>query len=183
MKTIFLIYATFLFPILIYGQSSPSDSLVKNNNGWNLDSLTSNTHEFYEELEIFHDKNGTITFEELRKNEQLFGINSTLENYQSDQVYWAKLVLRGSSIKTNNYLFHFTTNEWKYSYFTRYGWEPSWERIDAWLVHEDGKVIHQKTGIALSKEDKSIPSPMSLTRFEIQQNENITLYDSIDKKL
>jgi hypothetical protein len=87
------------------------NSVEQSNNSWPLDSFNNNTHTFYEELEIFHDKNENTSFEKVRKNDELFGSNTASENFQPDDLYWAKLTLRGHREKTANYLFGFLTFE------------------------------------------------------------------------
>ncbi len=137
-----------------------------NSAAWPLDSFAEASHTFEETLQIFHDKKGTTPFEAIIGKNQLFSANNTIENFQADQVYWAKLNLRGHSQKAANYLFGFSTIRWG----------AGWQYNDAWLVRADGSVIQQQSGFGLSKQEKSIPSAANLARFEIKQNELVTLY-------
>ena len=176
MKThFFLISAILLFIIPLCGQSSPMNSLEQSNNGWSLDSFNNNTHTFYEELEIFHDKNGNTTFEEVQNFDSLFTTNTTSENFQPDDVYWSKITLRGHSEKTANYLFGSLTFENdNYAFQIDHG--KGWQYNDAWLVHEDGSIESQQSGFGIPKQEKSVPSVANFARFEIKQNEKVILY-------
>ncbi len=133
---------------------------------WPLDSFSKAAHTFEETLQIFHDKKGNTPFEVIKGKGELFSADNTIENFQADQVYWAKLNLRGHSQKAANYLFGFSTIRWG----------AGWQYNDAWLVRADGSVIQQQSGFGLSKQEKSIPSAANLARFEIKQNELVTLY-------
>ncbi len=80
--------------------------------GFHLEELE-NIHPLYNSLSVFHDKKGNYTIEEIRNQDQLFGINRTLTtayNYIPEEVYWGKLILHGNSEKTANYLIHFSSN-------------------------------------------------------------------------
>ncbi len=133
---------------------------------WLLDSFAEAAHTFEETLKIFHDKKGNTPFDVIKEKEQLFSADNTLENFQADQVYWAKLSLRGHSQKTATYLFG----------FSEITWGQGWQYNYAWLVRADGSITQQRSGFGLSKQEKSIPSAANLARFEIKQNELVTLY-------
>lgn len=166
MKRLLLIFAVILSLIPLNGQSSSADTFDQQSSAWPLDSFINDSHTFYEELKIFHDRNGNISFEEVQKNDSLFSNNTTSENFQADDVYWAKLILQGNCRITANYLFGFA------SILKGQGWQYN----DTWLVREDSSITQQQSGFGLSKQEKSIHSATNLARFEIKQNEKVTLY-------
>jgi len=144
--------------------------------GLHLEHLPSEKR-IYSHLNIYHDKKGNSTFEEIRNNDQLFGSNNTLEeeyNYDPREVYWAKLVLYGNSEMTDDYLLLFSPDRW----FT------SWEKIDSWMVHANDSTSYFQTGdqfanpsrFSRREAEKPIPSPFNMLRYTIQQNEKVVLY-------
>ena len=165
MKKTFLVLSLLILVIPLFAQEAAPKGF-QNNNEIHLNDFHGPYLELYSELKIFHDKNGNAVFEEVQKNDQIFILNNTKEIFHHDDVYWAKLLLYGHTEKTDDYLFRFSADELG----------QSWGNIDAWLVHADSTVVHQKSGNNLKKEIKSIPSTLNLARFEIGKNEKATLY-------
>lgn len=149
---------------------------IVNTYGWNLEDITgylghpsySNSLFIYDALKIWVDTLGRTTFQDVRANDTLFSRNTTRKNFQPQQVYWAKLVLHGPAVTTENYLLDFMTKE--------NGQQPIWQNIDCWTLDEKGSILHQKTGRALAKEEKSIPSAVDALRIEGKKGEKTIVY-------
>lgn len=116
---------------------------------------------------IYEDSSRTTSFDSIRKSPAIFEINNSQDNLDLNTVYWAKLKLRGHPKKTDDYLFQVSTD---------YYGKRSWDNIKAYLVHADGRVETQQSGVRLKKEEKSIPFPANLFRFTIPKNETAVLY-------
>ncbi len=135
--------------------------------GWYLLEFREENVYWYNHLNIFRDDAGTSSFERVRANEDLFTRNNTRQQFFNEDIYWAKIILRGHPTKEQSYLFHFAQND----YF-----QYSWQNIDAWLVHENGDVVQESAGLALAKREKVIPSHHNLIRFVIRKDEKAALY-------
>ena len=141
---------------------------IKRKYGWNLDFL-SGTQSFYNAINIYHDKTGNASFEEIRNNDPLFENNKTHDkeyDYDPKEVYWTKIILYGDSEKTDDYLFLFSPNR----YFR------SWEKIDSWMVHANDSITYYQTGDRFVEGEKPIPSKFNMLRYNIQQNEKVVIY-------
>ena len=141
---------------------------ISRNYGYHLDK-GSNEIALYNTLNVYHDKKGNTTFEEISNNDQLFGDNNTFDdddNYDPTEVYWGKLVLHGNSEKTDEYILHFSPNR----YLT------SWKNIDTWMVHANDSITYYQTGDQFLEAEKPIPSQFNMLRYTIQQNEKVVLY-------
>ena len=136
--------------------------------GWHLDDH-SDEQSIYSTLNIYHDKEGNTTFEEIRNNDQLFENNKTSDkeyNYDPKEVYWGKLILYGDSEKTDDYLFHFSSDR----YF------QSWGNIETWMIHANDSISYFQTGDQFRVTEKPIPSQFNMLHYTIQQNEKVVLY-------
>ena len=122
---------------------------------------------------IYKDSTRVMNFDSIRKRSEDFEINKTYQlnneknSLDSDAIYWSKMKLRGHPEKSDDYLFQISTD---------YYGKNSWNKMEAYLVHEDGTVEEQQSGFALRQEEKSIPFPANLFRFNVAQNENAVLY-------
>lgn len=140
--------------------------LIQSNYGYHVDESPNEYQRLFHSLRIFQDKKGNTPFEVVRAHDSLFTTNNTVENHESETVYWAKVILHGSVEKNKHFIFNLSVDDFN----------QSWENIDIWFVPAKGKVIRQKTGSSLSKEEKAIPTWLNLARFEIKQQEKVTLY-------
>jgi len=116
---------------------------------------------------------GKTTFEEVAANDALFGDNNTKGNFQPNKVYWMKLNLQAGKNYRDTCLFYV---EGGTSFL-------SWEKIDAYLIREDGRVEQQKTGYGLARENKSIPIPRQVLGFGLDSTENARLYIRVEGEI
>ena len=163
---------------LLFAQASQSDSLdqfvaaasqkeIQSSYETYLTDLLHDEKYWYSELQIFKDTSGTLSFEDILSYDDKFEWNNTKTNYPSDKVYWAKLMLRGNPEKGDYYLFNIANDA---------AGRRSWLWIEAYLVHENGEVDREKTGFALAKEEKAIPTAQNMIRFSVEQGEKVVLY-------
>lgn len=122
--------------------------------------------DLYHSLAIYIDEKDEMSFEEISKNQHLFHINNTYGDFDFDQTYWVKVNVQARKNKQDSILF-FLQN-----FYTHYGWEY----VDAYLIHEDGKVEKQQTGFSLPKDEKSIDYPFYPLSFGLVPNEQATLF-------
>ena len=122
--------------------------------------------DLYNFLKIYKANNHNTSFENFLKSKPLFENNNTLTEFDSEAVYWIQLKLRGGQQQIDTCSF-FIENMEEYS---------SWNNIEAYLVHEDGQVDQEKTGNLIPLEEKSPAVANNIVRFEIQPNENVTMY-------
>ena len=119
----------------------------------------------YNSLDIYQDEKGEMSFEEISKNQHLFQENNTRENFDPDQTYWVKVDIQARRDKQDSIMFFF-------QHFENF---QGWEYVDAYLVHEDGKMEHQQTGFSLPKHKKSIDYPFYPVAFGLVPNERASL--------
>jgi signal transduction histidine kinase/DNA-binding response OmpR family regulator len=119
-------------------------------------------------IEVFKDEKGNTSFEEVAANDALFGENNTRENFEADKVYWMKLNLLAGKHYRDTCLFFMN------------GFIKSWEKIDAYLIHEDGRVEQQQTGFDLAVINKSIPVDQQVIGFGLDSTENARLYIRVE---
>ena len=116
---------------------------------------------------VYKDSSQQMNFDSIKKQEEVFELNRSNFNLDFDAAYWCKLKLRGQPEKTKEYVFQISSDS--------YG-KRSWNTIEAYLVHEDGRVEKQQSGFALHPEEKAVPYPVNLLRYTIAQNEKAVLY-------
>ena len=161
-------YSLTLFPCLIgWLLFVHSSSLAATGQSRQMVSKLSLSSTLYQELWIFKDTSGTKAFQQVIAEEQLFQPNTTRIDFEPNHVYWVKLLLEGESQDTLQPYFHITDNAWG---------EHSWNYIDAWLVRDSGVIEKQKTGIAIPKRERSVPSTKNLVGFRLAPKEQATLY-------
>ena len=140
--------------------------------GWSLGDINKSNNKVYlfRYLEIFKDESKQLNFDSIQLKSVDFKLNNTNVNVDTNAVYWYKVKLRGHPEQSDDYLFQISAD---------YYGKNSWNKIDAYLVHEDGSIEQQQSGFALQKKDKAIPFPANLHRFSIAKNELVTLYLSV----
>lgn len=117
-------------------------------------------------IEVFKDESGKASFEEVLANDRWFVPNNTQETVDPEAVYWMKVNLRADMEFRDTCTFYF-----------HQGWPTrSWDRIDAYLVHENGRIEQQQTGMALSRKEKSLPINRSVAAFGLEPGEEARLY-------
>ena len=116
---------------------------------------------------LYKDSSQQMSFDSIRKREELFKFFSFNDTIDLNAAYWCKLKLRGHPEKTKEYVFQISSD---------HDGKRSWNNIAAYLVHEDGSVEKQQSGFALHPEEKAIPYPANLLRYTIAQNEKAVLY-------
>ena len=117
--------------------------------------------------EVYKDNSRQMSFDSIRLRPTIFELNTIDDNVDTNAVYWSRLKLRGHEEKTDEYLFQISSDYWG---------KNSWNKIAAYLVHEDGRVEKQLSGFAINKEEKAIPFPANLLRYTIGQNEKAVLF-------
>ncbi len=121
--------------------------------------------DIYNALTIFKEKE-ELTLEYILTRQPSFQLNNTLVDFDSNATYWVKLKLKGQEMQADTVSF-FVENM---AGFT------SWHTIQAYLVHENGQIDQQRTGIGLSREEKPLFLPNNVVQFVISPNEKATLY-------
>ncbi len=122
--------------------------------------------DLYRSLAIYLDENGDRSFEDISKNQQLFQENNTRGNFDPNQTYWVKVDVQARRNQQDSILFFFQ------NFLSLHGWES----IDAYLVHEDGRMEYQQTGFSIPKDQKSIDYPFHPVAFGLVPNERATLF-------
>ena len=136
MKKLIGFITTIFFITSLFGQQSPINNLaLLQQNGYHLDSLQGDQVGIQEELTIFQDTTGKLSFEAVRQKEHLFKANKTLDIPIAEEVYWAKLTLNGYEEYDSTAVFHLSPEGVR-----------DWKKVAAWLVHEDGSIDQQVTG-------------------------------------
>lgn len=137
--------------------------------------------DLYPALQIFKDQSNTLNFENVLTHPSWFGINNTqaqaswyksnntLANFDPKAIYWIKLKIHGNE-QIDTCAFFVENIEG----FT------SWNHIQAYLVHEDGKIEQQQTGIAMPLAEKQFSVYNNLVSFSITAKEKATLYIKLD---
>lgn len=146
--------------------------------GIQLQDLPKNsTRDLYPALQILKDQSDTLNFETILTHPNWFSINNTtthadwyklnntIANFDPKATYWVKLLLHGSE-QTDTGTFFIENLEG----FT------SWHNIQAYLVHENGAIEQQQTGINLPRAKKPFPIYNNLVSFSVTANEKATLY-------
>ena len=144
---------------------------ITSNYGFLLSDLSNNYQFLYTALKVLPEKEKRLTLDEVIAKDHLFTINTTAENFQAEQTYWAKLKLRGTP----------NTSQKGLLFIEGYRNNYSWQYIDAWLLHQDGRIVHQKAGLALSPAEKSNPSHLNYVNFQATPNEAITVYIRVEQ--
>ena len=121
-------------------------------------------------LAIFKDEAGDTSFDEVLKNDQWFGENNSRKDFDPQAVYWMKVNLRPGVAFRDTCQFNIQNDQ---AFRT-------WEQIDAYLVHEDGRIEQQQTGSGLAVQEKSIPSLGSVVAFGLDKEENASLYIRVE---
>ena len=117
-------------------------------------------------LTIFEDNTGNADFDQILTKQKEFTINNTFIDFDPSATYWIKLTLRGGPSTLDTCSF-FVENMKGFS---------SWKDIQAYLVHEDGQIEQQQTGIDYSIEEKPLPLLNNIVRFGIAPQEKASLY-------
>lgn len=155
-----------------YTQAYPNEYLkaytsMQSKIGINLQEIPQKgTLDLYPALCIFKDEEGNKTFTEVSKNNAWFDINRTIEQYDTSAVYWVKLRLNGNEQSPDSCIFFVEQSEGFHS----------WNQIQAYLVHEDGTVDQQLSGISVPKSEKHFRRYNNLITVHLATNEEATLY-------
>lgn len=132
-----------------------------------LDAVDNNApFPLIDKLEILHNIPPVTRWEQVYHMQVGDSIKQGQQHIQPSQSYWFKIALKGSSVKTDSYMFQVFSGDLN---------KNSWNYIKAWLVHPDARVDSQKTGIAVPKHKKPFPYPLNLLSFEIEKNEEVSL--------
>jgi hypothetical protein len=119
-------------------------------------------------IEVFKDEKGNTSFEEVAANDALFWENNTKESFEADKVYWMKLNLQAGEHYRDTCLFYVGSIE-------------SWEKIEAYLIHEDGRVEQQQAGTGLAMINNFIPDDFNeIIGFGLDSTENARLYIRVE---
>lgn len=116
-------------------------------------------------VEIFKDETGNTSFEEILANDQWFVPNSR-ESFEPEAIYWMKVNLKADLNFRDTCLFGIGYD----------GARKTWNKIDAYFVHENGRIEKQQTGNALSLHEKSIRINNSAVSFGLEPGEEARLY-------
>jgi signal transduction histidine kinase/ActR/RegA family two-component response regulator len=141
----------------------------------------------YDELLLLEDKVGHYTFEQVSSPtfKDRYSLNNTIEigeerykastkgvSYYSprilfnqDAVYWVKVKVVGSHLKTDNYFF-----------LVEQHWGSSWDKVDMYVVSKNSSVAHFKFGLVLSPNEKDFNYNHNLFEIDLPKNEVKTLY-------
>lgn len=144
---------------------------IDSNFGFLLADLSNNYQYLYTHLKVFPEQDKPLTIEEVRSNDFLFEENTSKENFDPDQTYWAKLILKGDPDRTKKGLLFI---EGELSGF-------SWEYIDIWFIHANNQIIHQKAGLAVTPQEKSNPTHLNFGTFQVAPNEQVIVYVRVEK--
>jgi len=163
-KTHFLLLLLFFgaFPLM----SQEVDTTLKVVSKLHSQEITEKFVLLYESIEIFKDEKGDATFEEVAANATLLQENKTKEGYETDNVYWVKLNLKaGKDYQDTCYFYVEELNGFR-----------SWEKITAFMKHEDGRVEKQQTGYGFLVKEKSVSSLNHAVCFALDSAENAQLF-------
>ena len=165
----------FLNSFISLSQSLPQtdDKYIYFSNGDKVDRLpdTPLLHVIHYSLDIYLDKKGEMSFEEILENKHLFQANNTYDNLDTDATYWATTEVQARKSHQDSIIF----------LFKDYHSLKSWDRIDAYLIHEDGTIEHQQAGAAVSKDKKISNFPFDPIAFGLAPNEKATLFFRVEK--
>lgn len=118
-------------------------------------------------MQVMLDESGDMRLEDVRSNSALFQPNDLMQTFDSSTVYWSRMVVRGHPDRSDSYLFQISRDN---------AGIRSWNYIEAYLLHEDGRIDTQRTGIAIPTAERSIPYPLPVVQFEVSQREKALLF-------
>ncbi|MEM7371597.1 MAG: response regulator [Bacteroidota bacterium] len=118
-------------------------------------------------MQVMLDESRSMQLEDVRARSDLFQGNDLNQTFDSTTVYWSSMVVRGHPDKTDSYLFQISRDN---------AGVRSWNKIDAYLIHEDGRIDSQRTGLSIPLAERSVHYPLPIVRFEVKEGEKARLY-------
>ena len=117
-------------------------------------------------LEVFHDHEGHASLEQVLAHKAWSSPNEYTGKLAVEGVYWMKTTLLADSGFQDTLLFHLQFDN---------RLPKSWAKIDAYLVHQDGRIEQQVSGVSRDRDEKDIPVNFSFVGFGLDAGEQAQL--------
>ncbi len=124
-------------------------------------------------LEIFHDKTGELTFENIKNTPTVFSpLNSWATDFLPEEIYWGKIEVNNNVSDNNDYF------EWVLHFSLIF------TDIKVFVVDSDGFVKNYQTGFFVPTHQKSFAptSKQNIAKIQIPIGETVTLYFRTENK-
>jgi signal transduction histidine kinase/DNA-binding response OmpR family regulator len=126
-----------------------------------------------EHLEIFHDKTGDLTFENIKNTSSIFSpLSSWTTDFLPEEIYWGKIELTNDLSDNNDYL------EWVLHFSLIF------TDIQICVVDSEGLVKNYRTGFFVPTHQKSFAptSKQNIVKIQIPIGETVTFYFRTENK-
>lgn len=120
----------------------------------------------YAALQILEDEHAQFTLEDVLARKDSFELNRSIYDFNPQLVHWVKLDLTGNEKGLDSCIL-FVENSLGYY---------SWANIEAYLVHEDGRIDRQVTGINSPADSKRYNRFNNTVQVVLESNERGSLY-------